>query len=238
MLETPSFESIRNLLAEGKTEAAANSLFQLAKNSDKAYYTSALLLKNRLETLQHNSIEGVVSQAEERLEWARISKGIVGLVEQMELGELPQLPEDLLRTNEVEGEDDRTIATSNFKLMYWLLPLAAVVVLLFFIPKMVEKQDTKPASAQVIPPPQSKLQDMHGQLIWFDEKPVPNAVITVKGYDYEYVAQTDAKGKFTLKIRPDLINKQVEFKVQYNDKDQVEIIRLIPENIRQYTLAK
>lgn len=240
MPETPSFDNIRDLLAEGQTEAAANSLFQLAKNSEKEYYKSALLLKNRLETLQHNSIEGVLSQGEERLEWARISKGIVSLVEQMELGELPQLPDDLLQSSVAQQEGNGAVGKSRYRLLFWLLPLAGLIVLLFFIPKLVENNDNNnnnKTSAQTIPPKQ-ELQDMQGQLIWFDEKPVEDAVITVKGFDYEYVTQSDIKGFFTLKIRPDLISKQVEFKVQYKGKDQTEVIRLIPENIRQYTLAK
>ena len=80
---------VKELLAGGKTEAAADLLMQLSKTSFPEYYHSALLLKNRIETLQQNVIEGVIGTGEQRIEWARISKGIVELVEQIDKGERP-----------------------------------------------------------------------------------------------------------------------------------------------------
>mgnify|MGYP001344816055 CR=1 FL=1 len=65
-----TLETIRELLGNGDTEDAANLLLALAKESHKEHYSSALLLKNRLER-------------------AKISKSIVSLAEQIERNEAP-----------------------------------------------------------------------------------------------------------------------------------------------------
>ncbi len=238
MPDIPSYDSIRNLLADGHTESAVNSLLQLAKSKEKEYFTSALLLKNRLETLQQNEIEGVLDQHDERLEWARISKGLMSLVEQMERRELPKRPEELLPQGIGELEKTDLASKLSRRLMKWLVPVVAVgLILLFLVPKIVENKPSNPTpqEAKLVEP---QLQELPGQLIYFDESPVADAVISIKGLDQEYTARTDSKGIFTLKVKPDLIDKQVEFSVKVNGKDQTENIRLSPENIRKYTLTK
>lgn len=86
-------EEVKSLLSQGRTEAAADYLLELSKDAKKQYHHSALLLKNRIENLQHQAIEGVLSQAEQNLEWARITKSILELTEQIEKNELPTPPE-------------------------------------------------------------------------------------------------------------------------------------------------
>jgi hypothetical protein len=188
--------------------------------------------------LQHNVIEGVLDQSDERLEWARISKGIMGLVEQIEKGELPKQPENLLEQHEPLQTTTDQAGKPKTKLTTWVLPLVAgALVLLFLLPKLLEHKPANPTSAEE-KTAEIQLQEMPGKLIWYDESPVADALISIKGRDEEYTARSDSKGFFTLKIKPDLIDELVEFKVNIKGKEQTETIRLIPENIEKYTLSK
>lgn len=238
MPDTPSYDSIRNLLADGHTEPAVNTLLQLAKDSEKDYFSSALLLKNRLETLQQNEIEGILDEREGRIEWARISKGVVSLVEQMERHELPKRPADLMGQENGELQKTDLAGKLGGKLAKWLVPLLAVgLVMLFLVPKLIGDKNANPVSIdKKLEEP--KLQELPGQLIYYDETPVADAVISIKGYDQEYTARTDSKGLFKFNVKPDILGKQVDFNVRVNGKNQTENIRLSLENIKQYILEK
>jgi len=228
MPSTPSLDLIKDLLADGQTEAAADALLQLSKISHGEYYHSALLLKNRLETLQHNIIEGVLSASEERLEWARISKGIVGLVAQIDRGEMPKPIEELIPP---APPKQRSVFS---KKIWWAVPVV-VLAALFFVPKIIQTAQPGTEKIEVQTP---ELKTLEGQLIWFDEKPVPNARVSVGHSDKIYEALTGADGFFTLQVDAGLVGKQVDFKVKYEGIEKTETIRLIPENLKRYTLSK
>ena len=228
MPSTPSLDQVKDLLADGQTEAAADLLLQLAKASAQEHFSSALLLKNRLETLQQNVIEGVISQSDENLEWARISKGVINLVAQIERNEMPKPVEELLPPKPPKKQP------AFSKKILWAIPVVMLLAL-FFVPKIVKRGQTSPEKVKIQAP---ELKTIRGQLIWFDERPVPNATLSVERFDKKFEARTDSEGFFDLKVNAELIGKQVDFKIQFNNKEKTETIRLIPENLKRYTLQK
>ncbi len=228
-----TLETIRELLGNGDTEDAANLLLALAKESHKEHYNSALLLKNRLETLQHNSIEGVLSLNEERLEWAKISKSIVGLAEQIERNEAPRQ-----QVVEVASNQNATATTQSGqgkKTWWWAL---AVLLLLgvALVPNLFQKKGAN--AAEKSEARQAPLQKMQGQVIYFDGKPAANATLAVEYLGKTFTAAADANGKFTLEVDSSSLFKQVNFRVAVDGKEKTETIRLVPENLSLYTLPR
>lgn len=100
----PNLDQVKKLLANGQTEAAADLLLELTNSTYQDYHRDAMLLKNRLEMLQQNSIEGILSHSDESIEWAKISRGIIGLVDNISKGERPQSEEAILKKTEEDGQ--------------------------------------------------------------------------------------------------------------------------------------
>ena len=79
MSEIQTIENIRNLISQGRTKIAAEHLIVLTYTHHKEFYESALILKNRLETLEKETIEGVLSHSEQSLEQAKILRSLLSL---------------------------------------------------------------------------------------------------------------------------------------------------------------
>jgi Effector-associated domain 11 len=78
-------ESVKKLLSEGKTESAVDVMIQITEQEHlNQYNQSSILLKNRIENLQQQIIEGTISQADSTLEWAKTSKAVMLLATTVE----------------------------------------------------------------------------------------------------------------------------------------------------------
>ncbi len=89
MSDLQTIENIRNLISQGRTKIAAEHLIVLTHTRHKEFYESALMLKSRLETLEKETIEGVLSHSEQSVEQARILKSLLSLTSSIEEAERP-----------------------------------------------------------------------------------------------------------------------------------------------------
>lgn len=95
MADGLSIQQVKNLLSEGKSEAASEMLLNYVNTHHSNYYEAAILLKNRIESVQQQEIEGTISLSEKNIEWAKISKSVLGLalkIEKEESTQIEQLP--------------------------------------------------------------------------------------------------------------------------------------------------
>lgn len=212
MLNVQELNKVKELLAGGQTEPAADLLLKLAKEADPEHYNTALLLKNRVETLQHRVIEGVLSQSEERVEWARVSKGIVELVDQIVKGEKP-VREDSIKTTKPK--------TTYSKTLLWAVPLLLLGV--FFIPKIFKGIASEPIKTEKTINP--KMLEVKGTLMLPNKKAVPNASIILASTNEGILPsnkiefRTDANGRYQFKVPETLRGKQVSIVIKRGDKE-------------------
>ncbi|HFA47782.1 MAG TPA: hypothetical protein ENJ95_02045 [Bacteroidetes bacterium] len=209
-------DQVKELLASGKTEDAADLLLKLAKNSEDAHYKSALLLKNQLEILQHDSIDGILSAGEERIGWAKISRRIVDLTEQIERGERPMRAEEVVPP----PAQKKAPATSFPKKWLWALLAILVIGGAVAVPKILNSgkaTQKEPATTTRPVQKEKKKVALKGRLVIGAKKiPAPNAEIRIENLDNKYFATTNRRGQFTLEIFASDINKLVTPKVKIN----------------------
>lgn len=91
MSEIQTIENIRNLISQGRTKIAAEHVIVLTYTRHKEFYEPALMLKSRLETLEKETIEGVLSHSEQSLEQAKILRALLSLTSSIEEAERPVL---------------------------------------------------------------------------------------------------------------------------------------------------
>jgi Effector-associated domain 11 len=84
MNTTPTIETIRELISQGKTKKAAEQLVELTHAQYKDFYESSLLLKNRVEVLEREILEGVLIHSEQSVEQAKILKSLLSLTTSIE----------------------------------------------------------------------------------------------------------------------------------------------------------
>jgi hypothetical protein len=120
------------------------------------------------------------------------------------------------------------------KILLWTIP-ALLLLAVFLVPGIVRKSGRKAERIQVQSP---ELTSISGQLIWFDESPVPDAMLSVERFDKKFEAKTDSEGFFDLKVSAEMIGKQVDLKIKFDNQEKTETIRLIPENFKRYTLSR
>ncbi len=199
MPASPSLDQVKELLADGQTEAAADLLLQLTKDFHPEHFGSALLLKNRLETLQQNVIEGVISQSDENLEWARVSKGVVNLVTQIERGERPVPAEELLPPKPAGTKP------AFSKKILWAIPL--LLVLGIAVPKFLAKKN-------VLPPEKKETRinwiKYTGQVVRRNGEPAPNVRLLFKKGDLIKETYADANGNFIVELPEKLATVSLE----------------------------
>lgn len=196
----PTLERVKDLLADGQTEAATDLLLELAKTTHRAYYHSALLLKNRLETLQHNVIEGILSPSEERIEWARISKGVVGLVEQIDRGEAPRSDEEVL-----PPKPDISRRRGFPVKAWWVLPL--LILAGIAVPKVfLKKESTSVKKEQKI-----SMVEYQGQVERADGRPAANVKLVFSKGEFKREVMADGQGRFSIGLPEKLSHVTVEF---------------------------
>lgn len=78
-------DHIKYLIGEGKTEEAIDALLDLPALDD-ALRQSALMLRNRWNALEREVVEGLVDRRDVNLEQARMTRGLLELLEQWEDG--------------------------------------------------------------------------------------------------------------------------------------------------------
>ncbi|MCB0572480.1 MAG: hypothetical protein KDC66_22080 [Phaeodactylibacter sp.] len=188
MPTTQPTDEIKALLSQGRTEDAADYLLAMANDSKKPYYHSALLLKNRIESLQQQAIEGVLSQAEQNLEWARITKSILDLTEQIERNELPLSPGQLAEAG------GRRRLPMLAKVLLALIPLLGLLAWLVF-PKSPDATNTN--DEQI-----AKTITYQGQVIRAsDRSPVAGALLDIN--HGELKVETNADGAYEIALPAD-----------------------------------
>lgn len=202
MPDLTTLEQVKDLLADGQTEAAADLLLQLSKECHEEHFNSALLLKNRLETLQQKVIDGVVSQSEENLEWARICKGILNLVAQIHRGEKPLTPEELFSAKKKKPAFPLKIL--------WAIPV--LIILGVAAPKLLNKK---------VPPTEKKenkiaRQSYAGQVVRPNNAPAPNVKLLFKKGEFRKEVYTDENGNFNLELPVSITNINLE--IYYKNK--------------------
>ena len=188
MSPNEAIEEVKALLTKGNTEAAADLLLELSKDSKKEYYHTSLLLKNRIETLQHQVIEGILSQSEQNLEWARVTKSILDLAEQIEKNELPVNPGQLFK-----GQENRR-RPLLITLALLAIPIMAVVGWILLQNDLTSSPPSNSIEAKAI-----ETISYEGRVVRAaDLSPVAGAVLN---FDHGFLkVQTDAEGKYSVAL--------------------------------------
>lgn len=237
-MPTPSsLDQVKELLANGKTEEAANMLLALSKSSCKAHYHSALLLKNRIETLQHNVIDGVLTSNEERIEWARISKAVVELVGQIDKGERPLEKEDLEHTATEEEKPE----AKGLKQWIWAAPLLVILVT-FGINKFGKNdkpiREASPPAREVLT---EAMKEIRGTLITSDNRPVGDVTIIIRSLDgrEDIKFSTNARGMFKFEYPENILRKKVKIIFEKNGNViDTRNVEFLPQKFNIITLQK
>lgn len=101
MSDLQTIENIRNLISQGRTKIAAEQLVVLTHTHYKKFYESALLLKNRLETLEQDTIAGVLTHEDKTVEQAKIIQSLLSLTSSVENAQVSTVNEQTDPQNEV-----------------------------------------------------------------------------------------------------------------------------------------
>lgn len=227
MSKTTRLQQIKELLASGQTEEAADLLLKLSKETDEAHYHSALMLKNQLEHHQHDLIDGILSDNEQRIGWAKISRRIIELTKQIERGEKPKSVEEVIGGKHSTGKP--------FSFNRWLLVVPILLILGFIaVNLMPEKKETV------------EMITFEGQISDPHNKPLVSISCTIKPdmpvpglSDNTVQFDSDAKGRISFKYPPGLLNQQVT--VLYSKSGKVIDKRrekFMPQKFKHVTLQK
>ena len=194
-------DKVKELLASGKTEDAADLLLTLAKDADEVNYSSALMLKNQLEQLQQDVIDGVVSDSEQRLNWAKISRRIIELTRQIERGEGPKSV-----TGFLPPVQKVKLGASFPKWLIWGVP---VVLLIGFFGVKILYRDKPPKTTNVrekAETPAMEMVQLNGKLIYSDLKPAAGIQVAIfpiidgmlkRAKPIKFTTQTDGSFNFS-----------------------------------------
>jgi hypothetical protein len=150
-------DTVKKLLSDGKTESAVDALIQFTEVENlKQYNQSAILLKNRIELLQQQMIEGTISQADSSLESAKISKGTLILVsnieQKLEAANAEKKPEKPKYTTPSVSLPWRKIAT---------LGIPALVVSILFYRFVINPTVPQPFDLNLNIVKEKNIQDVH-----------------------------------------------------------------------------
>jgi Effector-associated domain 11 len=206
-----SIKIVRELLADGQTEAACDKLLELTKSAKAECYDTALLLKNRLETLQQQVIEGVISHADEGIQWARISKGIVELTTQIERGEVPKWEEEIVHP--------KSQAKSFFarRAVLWTIPAIIILGVFVFRPMFTKK------TAKDRPKPAIEMKLFKGNVRHINGKPASFATVV---FEHELLgtrrSTTDIQGFFEIKLPAKVQGEKIMLTIIHDSKEKLK----------------
>lgn len=233
-------KQVKQLLADGQTEDAADLLLELTKDADQEYHTSALLVKNQLERHQQNSIDGILSESEQRIGWAKISRNIVDLTRQIERGEKPQKEEDLLPPT---SKKEPVIKFS--KQVLWALPVVLFLGFLgvYFLTGDKSSDRVKTEAVEI------KMKTLEGQLVYPGGIPVVNVqveIVPLSGSLPEKIREpikftTGKNGEFKFTY-PELFENNTQVNISYA-KDNEPIhhttnVKFMAINFNKITIRK
>ena len=170
LLAQQSVDQIVQLIGEGKTSKGVQLLIDALKALNDPRYEDAILLKNRYQTLEQKMAIGVISQAEENLERAKINKGILDLAKQS-----AQQKAKLPAKKKV-----------NIILPIGLILLLLAIVLYFIFDKKG-------------PAPLPKVTRMHGQCT-LDNEPLEGAILEINYGQGTLFDTTNAQGLYEVDV--------------------------------------
>lgn len=120
-------DSIKKLLSEGKTESALDCIILITEKEHlNKSNQSSILLKNRIENLQQQTIEGTISQTDASLELAKISKAVLMLATNIE----DKLKKPVETTTPIL---EKPVNTSRKTLVYWRNKAVIGIIMLIAI---------------------------------------------------------------------------------------------------------
>ena len=222
---------VKELLGNGKTEDAADLLLTIAKDAGEVHYTSALMLKNQLEQLQQDVIDGVVSDSEQRLNCAKISRRILDLARQIEKGEGPIWASSEQKTKRYPIISKRV-----------LIGIPIVFVIIFFTYQQFSKNhtgiDNREASSNnkvvaTLPKSDDAVEKItfKGKVIAIGTKsrPVADAELLIEGANKIYKVGCDKSGRFEFDINQDDYGKQVSITVRANEQEKKLPVKKLTE---------
>jgi Effector-associated domain 11 len=138
MLDDLTIEKVKQLLTAGKSEAAADMLLKHVNETHSKHYEAALLLKNRIESVQQQEIEGIISQTDKNLEWAKISKAVLTLTLKIEREESPRIE---TKPSE-EGTTSSIFSNFSLKKVLFLMALVGIPLLVYTLMPRTKAAET------------------------------------------------------------------------------------------------
>ena len=265
MNELQTIENIKHCIATGKTKRAVDDLILMTQKVCIDLNDPALMLKNRMATLEREIVEGVVSHADQKMEEARIARALLVLVSNIEEECLPQVlasqkaewqqkEADLLQK---EAENQKTEAESNLEaghkreidrqnepkqpknesktLSNGRLKWIFMVVIFGLIAFSVFYFNKKEPSLVMPQPP--KTIAFEGQVQFPDKKLVPFADVELTYQNQTFNATADNKGHFKIELPEKTIGEIMNLTIKYKGKAVIsENIKTIEANLKSPTI--
>jgi hypothetical protein len=216
-----SIERIKQLLTDGKSESAADMLLNYVNDTHSKHYQAALLIKNRIENIQLEEIEGTISQADKNTEWAKISKSVLSLALLIEKEEQHQIE------SRPTGKSFAPTVSFDFPFTKVFVPiiLVSIPVLLYFYFPRPKAPQTVNLEIQAFDKDKNAVFTEGGKLqVRWDEKNQREVILSKSG-----------KG-FLQSVPMSLLDKPVEF--QSLDTQYYSLVQTDLSQVKKYNQVK
>ena len=193
---------IRKLITQGRTNLAAEQLITVTEALDKDLFESALLLKSRIELLEKQVIDGVLSVSDQNIEQARLIRSLLALTTNVE--ELSP-KETVTETATAETETTETVSVTNnivknhSKVLWFSVIFIGILAVVFWLSyDKKNKTVANPDKPKVEIVEQKK--SFEGYIRFSNGKPVPLSSLDIVYLNTNFKANANESGYFKIEL--------------------------------------
>ena len=202
MSNLTTFGNIRKLITQGRTNLAAEQLITVTEALDKDLFESALLLKSRIELLEKQVIDGVLSVSDQNIEQARLIRSLLALTTNVE--ELSP-KETVTETATAETETTETVSVTNnivknhSKVLWFSVIFIGILAVVFWLSyDKKNKTVANPDKPKVEIVEQKK--SFEGYIRFSNGKPVPLSSLDIVYLNTNFKANANESGYFKIEL--------------------------------------
>ena len=202
MSNLTTFGNIRKLITQGRTNLAAERLITITEALDKDLFESALLLKSRIELLEKQVIDGVLSVSDQNIEQARLIRSLLALTTNVE--ELSP-KETVTETATAETETTETVSVTNnivknpSKVLWFSVIFIGILAVVFWLSyDKKNKTVANPDKPKVEIVEQKK--SFEGYIRFSNGKPVPLSSLDIVYLNTNFKANANESGYFKIEL--------------------------------------
>ena len=193
---------IRKLITQGRTNLAAEQLITVTEALDKDLFESALLLKSRIELLEKQVIDGVLSVSDQNIEQARLIRSLLALTTNVE--ELSP-KETVTETATAETETTETVSVTNnivknpSKVLWFSVIFIGILAVVFWLSyDKKNKTVANPDKPKVEIVEQKK--SFEGYIRFSNGQPAPLSKLDINYQNTSYKANANESGYFKIEL--------------------------------------